>query len=204
MKMMLKSLAYGLPVLTLIACTETSSRYRDTHLLELPPELPIEHSHRQDAIAADDMKPTASPLAGLMEFEDDGEKPVLTLKTRPDRAWDMVVVALKIGNVEALDKNREEHRIQVRFDPDTAGKEESIFDIFSGDTYPEAEYTVTLKEQLLGIDVNVAPTKPEQLESGEDASSELIRFLHKVIDEKIINRDRSKSAPNSSEEQYGD
>ncbi len=197
---MLKNWVYGLPVLGLIACTDTSSRYRDTHLLEMPPEMPIEHTHAQTAIEATDMKPKTSPLAGLMVFEDDGEKPVLKLKTRPDRAWDMVVVALKISNIKVLDKNREENRIQVSYDPDSAGKEESIFDIFSSDTYPEADYTLTLKDGLEGVAVNAVLSKPDQLESGQDASAELIRYLHKTIDEKIINRDRSGGAASHGDE----
>ncbi|MDD2760086.1 MAG: outer membrane protein assembly factor BamC [Methylomonas sp.] len=201
MKMMLKNLLYGLPALVLVACADTSERYRDTHMLEMPPELPIEHTHAQTAIAADDMKPrAATALSGLLAFEDDAKKPALMLKTRPDRAWDMVAVALKVGNIEVLDKNREENRFQVKYDPDTAGKEESLWDIFSSDRYPEGEYTITLKEDIPGVVVGAALSKPDLSESGEDASAELIRFLHKTIDEKIINRDRSKGAANNAEE----
>lgn len=190
---MLKNLVYALPALLLIGCADTSDRYRDIHQLELPPELPIEHTHAQPAVAADDLKPKVSPLSGIVDFQDDDIKPILTLKTRPDRAWDMVAVALKISNIEVLDKNREENRFQVRYDPDTAGKEESLLDIFSSDNYAEAEYTITLKEDISGISVNTALGKPDQLEFGKDASAELVRFLHKVIDEKIINRDPKKN-----------
>ena len=190
--MILKKLVYGLPALLVMACSETPDRYRDVRALELPPELPIVHSKPQPVVAAEDMRSTASPLAGLMAFEDDGSNPKLVLTTRRDRAWDMVAIALKISNIEVLDKNRQEDRFQVRFDPDTAGKQESIFDIFADDHYPEAEYTITLKEDITGIMVKVVPTKPAQLEPGADASAELVRFLHKIIDEKIINRDRSK------------
>ncbi|WAR44563.1 hypothetical protein [Methylomonas rapida] len=190
---MLKHMVYGLPVLLLMGCADTSDRYRDTHQLELPPELPIDHTHSQAAVGMDDLKPKSSALANLIAFEDDGSKPLLTLKTRPDRAWDMVAVALKISNIEVLDKNREENRIQVRYDPDTAGKEESLLDIFASDNYAEAEYLITLQEDILGIRVNAALAKPDELEYGDDASAELLRFLHKVIDEKIINREPNKS-----------
>jgi len=180
--------------LVLNACSDTSERYRDIHALELPPELVIKHTHTESSITYDDLtaKPK-SPLADLVDFKDDGVKPVLTLKTRADRAWDMVAVAIKISNIKVIDKNREQNRIQVRFDPDTAGKEESLLDIFSDDNYAEADYNLTLKEEILGVVVNAALVDPSQLEFGEDGSAELIRFLHKVIDEKIINRDRTKS-----------
>ncbi len=189
---MLKHLVYGLPALVLLGCADTSERYRDTHHLELPPELPIEHTHAQAAVESDDLKPRTSPLSGLMAFEDDGSKPVLTLKTRPDRAWDMILVALKVGNIEVLDKNREENRLQVRYDADMQGKEGSWTDIFASDNYAEADYTLTLKDDILGIRVNAALSKPDDLDFGEDASAELIRFLHKTIDEKIINRPPDK------------
>ena len=190
---MLKNLVYGLPTLLLLGCADTSDRYRDTHELEMPPVLPVEHTQAQPVVAADDLKPKSSSLAALMAFEDDGTKPVLTLKTRPERAWEMVTTALKISNIEVLDKNREENRFQVRYDPDTGGKEESVLDVFFNDDYAEAEYIITLKEDILGMVVNAALSKPDELEFGEDGSAELVRLLHKAIDEKIINRDQNNS-----------
>lgn len=193
MKMKLNNLVYGLPTLLVIACADTSGRYRDVHQLELPPVLPIEHTHTQPAIVADDSVRNSSPLAGMVAFQVDGDHPLLTLKTRPDRAWEMVVVALKLGNIEVLDKNREINRFQVRFDADTAGKEESLLDIFASDNYAEADYFITLKEDIQGIGINAALSKPDGLEFGKDASAELVRFLHKIINEKIINREPSKN-----------
>lgn len=190
---MSKHLIVGLPLLLLLGCADTSDRYRDTHHLEMPPELPIEHTHHQSVVAADDLNPKISPLSNLMEFQDHVSNPVLTLKTRPDRAWEMVVVALKITNIEVIDKNREENRIQVRYDPDTAGQEESILDALFNNDYAEAEYTITLKESILGITVNAALSPGAKLEFGENGSGELIRSLHKTIDQKIINRDPTKT-----------
>ncbi|MBS4051259.1 MAG: hypothetical protein KGZ69_08650 [Methylomonas sp.] len=193
---MSKHLIIGLPMLLLLGCADTSDRYRDTHQLELPPELPIEHTHAQPAVAPDDLQPKAaktSPLENLMDFKDDGEKPLLTLKTRPDRAWEMVVVALKISNIEVLDKNREENRIQVRFDPDTGGREPRVLDVFFNDDYAEAEYTISLKEDITGMAVNAVLGKPDKLEYGEDGSAHLLRLLHKTIDEKIIHREQNKT-----------
>lgn len=190
--MRLKRLVYGLSTILMIACSETPERYRDVKNLELPPELPITHTRSQPVVAADDMKAKASPLAGLVSFEDDGRNPRLLLTTKLDRAWDMIAIALKLGYIEVLDKNRREKRFQVRFDPDTAGKQESFLDIFSADTYPEADYNIRLKEDILGVEVKVGAVKAGQLDPETDASAELLRFLNKTIDEKIINRDRSK------------
>ena len=191
---MSKHLLIGLPVLLLIGCADTSDRYRDTHQLEMPPVLPIEHTHAQPALSSDDLKPrAASPLADLVMFQDDDNKPLLTLKTRPDRAWEMVVVALKISNIEVIDKNRAENRLQVRYDPDTGGQEESFLDVFFNNDYAEADYNISLKQDASGIVVNAALSNPDKLEFGQDGSAELVRLLHKTIDEKIIRRDENKT-----------
>ena len=184
---MLKKLSYGLPVLFLAACAESPEKYRDTHHLELPPVLPIEHTNPQPALAVDDMKPKSS-LASLMDFAEVGGKPRLTLKTSTDRAWEMIATALKISDVAVLDKNQDENRFQVRYDPDTGGKDVSLIRELLNNHYPEAEYTIRLKDEISGVVVNAALSKPDSEEPDADGSDELIRLLHKLIDEKIINR----------------
>ncbi|WFP48965.1 outer membrane protein assembly factor BamC [Methylomonas sp. EFPC3] len=183
---MLKRVRYALPCLLLAACGETPEKYRDTHHLELPPVLPIEHTNPQPALDSDDLKPK-SALAGLMTFTD-GDKPLLTLKTREERAWEMIATALKITDIEILDKNQQDGRFQVRYDPDTAGKDLSLIRTLLNNHYAEAEYLITLQEQTGGIRVNAALAKPEDMETDEDGSAELLRLLHKTIDEKILNR----------------
>lgn len=190
-----KSSLYVLPTVFLLACGESSERYRDTHHLELPPELPIEHTHQQAAVGSDDLKPktSGSVLAGLMEYDAAGGKPQLTLKTRPERAWEMISTALRISNINILDKNREKMVFQVRYDPDIDGKEVGFIRSLLNNDYPEADYSITLKEEATGMRVNVAPNQSTPLESNEDGSAELVRLLHQTIDEKIINRSDSKS-----------
>ncbi len=188
---MLKKLAYGLPILLLGGCADTSDRYRDTQHLELPPELPIEHTHSQTAIAENDLKPKTSALSGLMSFEDHETKPKLALKTRPDRAWEIVSTALKLSGLEVLDKNRELNRFQVKYDADnTEGEEGNVLDIFLNNDYEDSEYVITLKEEILGVMVHAELSKQDEF--AEDGSAVLIRLLHKIIDEKIINRDASR------------
>ena len=189
---MSKSLLLGLPALLVFGCADTSDRYRDLHELEMPPILPIEHTHTQSAVAADDLKPKTSALTDLLAFTDDEHKPSLVIKTRPDRAWEMLMVAIKLSNLEVLDKNREENRIQVRYDPDRKGKEPRPLDMILNNDYAEAEYTINLKENTAGIAVLTSLSKPDELEFGDDGSAELIRLLHKTINDKIINRDKSK------------
>lgn len=191
--MLLRNLTYGLPCLLLTACADAPDKYRDTHHLELPPVLPIEHTNPQPALAADDLKPR-SALANLMAFTDEAGKPLLTLKTRTDRAWEIVATALKISNIEVLDKNQEDQRFQVRYDPDTSGKDIGLLRSLFNNNYDEAEYTIKLKDERGGVIVDARLSKPDGLEFGEDGSAELIRLLHKTIDEKILNREPDKKA----------
>lgn len=190
---MSKHLIYGLPVLLLLGCADTSDRYRDTRHLEIPPELPIEHTHSQPALSQNDLKPKTSPLDGLLDFQDDSTQPKLTLNTRPDRAWEMIIVALKITNIQVLDKNREENRIQVHYDPDTNGEEEGILDAIFNNNYAEADYSISLTPEDQGLRVHAALSKPDEVEEGEDGSAKLVRLLYKTIDEKIIHREEHKS-----------
>jgi uncharacterized lipoprotein len=192
-----KSSLYVLPTVLLLACGESSERYRDTHHLEMPPELTIEHTHHQPAVGSDDLKPKAagSVLAGLMEYDSAGGKPKLTLKTRPERAWEMISTALRIANINVLDKNREKLVFQVRYDPDVDGKDVGFIRSLLNNDYPEADYSINLMEESAGMRVNVAPNQSTQLESDEDGSAELLRLLHQTIDEKIINRSDSKAKP---------
>lgn len=190
-----KSSLLILPSLLLLACGETSERHRDLRHLELPPELPIEHTHHQAAVGADDLKPKSSAsgiLAGLMSFEEVGGKPILTLKTRSERAWEMVATALRLTEIQVLDKNREQRAFQVRYDPDVDGKDVGFIGSLLSNDYPEADYAITLKDESGAIRVNVAPNQSAKLESAEDGSNELVRLLHKTIEEKIINRSEDK------------
>jgi uncharacterized lipoprotein len=190
---MLKNLLYSLPALLLAGCSGSTERYRDTHHLEIPPTLPIEHTQSQAAVGADDMKPSSSPLAGLIAFEEAAGKPVLTLKTRMERAWEMVATALKISDIEVLDKNRDLNVFQVRFDADNEGQDVGLIRSLLTNRYPEAEYTVTLKDESAGVVVNAALTNADSVAADEDGSPELVRLLHKVINDKIINRDPRKT-----------
>ncbi|WGS86034.1 outer membrane protein assembly factor BamC [Methylomonas sp. UP202] len=191
---MLKTLRYTLPCLLLAGCADAPEKYRDIKHLELPPVLPIENPHPQPAIAADDLAGSKSGgksmLAGLVDFKDDGQKPQLTLMTRLDRAWEMVETALTLSDIDIVDKNRNDNKIQVRYDPDTGGKTKSLLNrLFLDNDFPEAEYTISLTDAISGVKVNAALGKPDDFSANEDGSAALIRLLHDTIDKKIINRD---------------
>jgi hypothetical protein len=96
-----------------------------------------------------------------------------------------------LSGLEVLDKNRELNRFQVKYDADnTEGEEGNVLDIFLNNDYEDSEYVITLKEEILGVMVNAELSKSDEF--AEDGSAVLIRLLHKIIDEKIINRDASR------------
>lgn len=191
---MSKKLLSGLPLLILAACSEPSERYRDNHQLELPPELAIEHTQQAVATDNEEQKPHASTgLSNLMAFEEIDGKPHMVLKTRPERAWEMIFTALRLDNVAVVDKNREKMLFQVRYDADIDGKDVGLLGSLINNHYPEAEYNILLKEELKGIIVNVTPSHADDVSGDDDASAELLRLLHTTIDSKILNRDTSKN-----------
>lgn len=183
---MLRKLIYALPCLALAACADNASKYRDTQHLELPPTLAIEHTHNTEEEVDD--KPVSkrkSLLTGLEELSEKDGRPMLLIKTQPDRAWDLIETALKLGNIEVLDKNRNAQLFQVNYDPDGGG----FFSMFSNQ-YESADYTLTLKEGILGVEVGAKLTATAKNEENEvkDASAELIKQLHQIVQDKIINR----------------
>lgn len=198
---MSRKVIYSLPYLLLAACADTSEKYRDTHHLELPPTLAIEHTHGStDEPAENAVDTTAKPRAtkksildGIEQLTEKDGKPILQIKTRLERAWDLTETALKLADIPVLDKNRNEQTIQVTFDPDG----DSFISLLNNQ-YEAADYTLNLKEALSdGIEVSAKLS--EKTSGGEpqtntnDASAELIKRLHQVLQDKVLNRDSNGS-----------
>lgn len=195
-----RKLFYSLPCLLLAACADTSEKYRDTHHLELPPTLAIEHTNSTPAETSDSPTETVSSkpskkksiLEGIEQLAEKEGKPILQINTRLDRAWDLTETALKLADIEILDKNRNDLSFQVNYDPDARG----LLNFFNNQ-YEAADYTLTLKEAISGIEVSARlaqkSSNGEPQEGNNDASAELIKRLHQVLQEKIINRDNSGS-----------
>jgi uncharacterized lipoprotein len=190
-----RKLFYSLPCLLLAACADTSEKYRDTHHLEMPPTLAVEHTNSppvETETVGDNVAKKKSILEGVEQLAEKDGKPILQINTRLDRAWDLTETALQLANIEVLDKNRNDLSFQVNYDPDG----HALINLFNNQ-YDAEDYTLTLKEANTGIEVSarlVRKTANSETQEGDnDASAELIKRLHQVLQEKIINRDNSGS-----------
>ncbi|MDD1621784.1 MAG: outer membrane protein assembly factor BamC [Methylococcaceae bacterium] len=195
-----RKLIYSLPCVLLAACADTSDKYRDIQHLEMPPTLIIEHTASAPTETSDTPTETISGkatkkksiLEGIEQLAEKDGKPILQINTRLDRAWDLTETALKLADIEILDKNRNDLSFQVNYDPDARG----LLNFFSNQ-YDAANYALSLKEATSGIEVSAKLAQKtangETQESAHDASDELIKRLHQVLQEKVINRDNSGS-----------
>lgn len=190
-----RKLIYSLPCVLLAACADTSDKYRDIQHLEMPPTLVIEHTNSapvEPETVSDSVTTKKSLLEGIEQLVEKDGKPILQINTRLDRAWDLTDTALKLASIEVLDKNRNELTFQVSYDPDGRG----LLSLLTNQ-YDEASYTLTLKEATTGIEVSAKLAQKgvygESQEGYNDASSELIKKLHQVLQDKVINRENKDS-----------
>lgn len=201
---MVRKLLYGLPCFLLAACADTSEKYRDIQHLEMPPTLAIEHTNtapeepdtiakpKQEGDSAAAAKKSAnSELGKLILLVGSEEKPILQMKTRFDRAWDLVDRGLQLAEIEVTDKNRDAGIFRVRYVADGQGKGRrfinSITSFFS-DKFEDTEYTLTLDKDKRITDVRVdklVGSKPSDGNGEEsfnnDDSASLMKLLHKTI-----------------------
>ena len=197
-----------LSVLALFSCLilsgcfgEPASRYRDTKDLELPPTLVIEHNPNNSGVVSDvSVKPksekvsdqvrnkaTNSDLNNLIILAGDDAKPSLQLKTRFDRAWDLIFHGLQLAEIEVIDQNRDTGVIKVRYVADGKGKGRGIISSmtsFFTDSFQDTEYSLTVDKdkRVTEVHANKLTTDDKEQESfNNDDSGALIKLLHKTI-----------------------
>ncbi len=205
---MRKTTLYTLPFvsLLLVACADSPDKYRDIKHLEMPPTLAIERntstpvkSSRSSAASTStsnsETKPkSASDLDKLIYITGDDQHPVLQLKTRFDRAWDLINHGLQIAEIEVIDKSRDEGKIRVRY---LAGQEtkgnsfiSSIGSLFSG---KDSEYALTLDKdsKITGVHIDKVATNENLQDGAEDISTNDAAKLASLL-QTIIKTDLAK------------
>ena len=111
--------------LLVVACADSPEKYRDIKHLEMPPTLAIERntsapvkssrgSASSTSTSNSDTKST-SDLDKLIYITGDDQHPVLQLKTRFDRAWDLINHGLQLAEIEVIEKKQAEGKIRVRY-----------------------------------------------------------------------------------------
>lgn len=169
-----KTTAFTLSCLSLllVACADGPSKYRDIKHLEMPPTLAIERntsapikSSRSSASSTSTTsssetksKPASSDLDKLIYLTGDDQHPVLQLKTRFDRAWDLINHGLQLAEIEVVDKNHDEGKIRVRYVADQASKGRGFMSSVSSfftDKFEDTEYTLTLDKDSRTTPVHI-------------------------------------------------
>jgi uncharacterized lipoprotein len=190
---MRKTTAFTLPCLSLllVACADSPDKYRDIKHLEMPPTLAIERNTStpvKSSRNSETKQKSASDLDKLIYITGDDQHPVLQLKTRFDRAWDLINHGLQLAEIEVVEKNLLERKIIVRY---VAGQESkangfisSIGSLFNN---RDSEYTLTLDKdsKITGVHIDKVATD-EKLQDGAEYSSNndatsLATLLQKTI-----------------------
>ena len=141
------------------------------------------------ASTSSETKPKSpSDLDKLIYITGDDQHPILQLKTRFDRAWDLINHGLQLAEIEVVEKNLLERKIIVRY---VAGQENqangfisSIGSLFNN---RDSEYTLTLDKdsKITGVHIDKVATD-EKLQDGAEYSSNndatsLATLLQKTI-----------------------
>lgn len=184
--------------LLVVACADSPEKYRDIKHLEMPPTLAIERntsapvkssrgSASSTSTSNSDTKST-SDLDKLIYITGDDQHPVLQLKTRFDRAWDLINHGLQLAEIEVIEKKQAEGKIRVRY---VAGQEtkgegliSSISSLFGSS---ESEYTLILDKdsKITGVHIDKLESNEKLQDGAEDIgtndAAKLADLLQKTI-----------------------
>lgn len=207
---MRKLLTVALSSLLLSACADTTEKYRDIKHLEMPPTLAIEHntsapvkptrsstSSSSDSLKSDtSSQKSSSDLDKLIILSGDDNQPVLQLKTRFDRAWDLIDRALMLAEIEVVDKNREAGTIKVRYVADQNSKQRGFFgsvSSFFSDKFADIEYNLSLDKdsRITGVHFTKVTANEKNQDGSEAFNGNDAKPLAELI-EKTIKTDLSK------------
>ncbi len=184
--------------LLVVACADSPEKYRDIKHLEMPPTLAIERntsapvkssrgSASSTSTSNSDTKST-SDLDKLIYITGDDQHPVLQLKTRFDRAWDLINHGLQLAEIEVIEKKQAEGKIRVRYVVGQETKGEglisSISSLFGSS---ESEYTLTLDKdsKITGVHIDKLESNEKLQDGAEDIgtndAAKLADLLQKTI-----------------------
>lgn len=198
---MRKTTAFTLPYLSLllVACADSPDKYRDIKHLEMPPTLAIERntsapvkssrnstSSTSTSSSETKSKPANSDLDKLIYLTGDDQHPVLQLKTRFDRAWDLINHGLQLAEIEVVDKNHDEGKIRVRYVADQASKGRgfvSSVTSFFTDKFEDTEYTLTLDKdsRTTGVHIDKVTSSDKSAEGTESFNNNDAKALATLL-----------------------
>ena len=195
--MYIKNSFFLLLLLLLVSCSDVkNTRFRDTSSLEMPPEMEVVEKPKVAIKENEDH--IEKGLGDSVSLAGTDEKPVMKIKKLFDRSWTLVEQALKLGEIEVTDKNREQGIFYVLFDPDvqSSGDSESTDTLsffFFEDEYEEAAYQIKVawiesdtevKVELvnqINTDLLDDDEDKEAFEGTVDGGGKLLNILYNII-----------------------
>lgn len=197
-----------LPLLN--ACTATDSRYRDTQMLERPPQIsvskPVEEKLKDTSAVKHNIDGT--DLGSTVSIKST-TPPVLVIKQPFDVAWQTLGNALKADNLEVTDREHDKGRYFVTYDPDKVPEDESGFLdktlSYINNKHIEERYVLTVTDQGEETEVLVANnTEPKQSSDSEeqyklttppaDGAEKLLNSIYKTMSERPKKLDKKGHA----------
>ncbi len=162
----------------LCACTAHDSRYRDTAMLEKPPEL---NANSTDEVKLKDTSSVKQDLDGTglgeLIYLKSTNPPVIIIKQSFDVAWQTLGNALLADKLEITDKEHDTGRYFVSYDPDRISAEDSNFFnktlSYFDDNNNEERYVLTVKDQGLETEVTAANNMEPKQSSKKDENYKL-------------------------------
>ncbi|MDO8845002.1 outer membrane protein assembly factor BamC [Methylicorpusculum sp.] len=205
----------GFHAAALISCAEPESKYRNTEILERPPELTVvKPEHPVEKI--DPVATSASIKKGLgdkVKLETSGLASTLVINESFDQSWFILGLVLNQQEIEITDKNRDEGYIYVSYDPDNPNQKGFLSGFLSADNYEERIYSLQLREagQLTEITAKIVedkdsektfgkpddkPDRDDELKDGPDRLLEtLFKVLRDGVYEEVDGKDGTLSVP---------
>jgi NlpB/DapX lipoprotein len=197
-----------LPLVT--ACTGTDPRYRDTQMLERPPQLavtkPVEEIVKDSSAVKHNIEGTE--LGSTVSIKST-TPPVLIIKQPFNVAWQTLGNALRADNVEVTDREHDKGRYFVTFDPNKTPEDESGFLdktlSYLNDAHVEERYVLTVTDKGQETEVLVANnTEPKQSSNSEeqyklttppaDGAEKLLNSIYKTMSERPKKLDKKGHA----------
>lgn len=190
-KFRVKLVLVSVSCLYVLACAPPR-QYQDNSSLEKPPQLAV---NKTKYTVDDSVTDIAKGLGDKVSLTDN----VLLLKQPFNSAWGTLEQALKLNNIAITDRNREQGRYYVQYDPDEVEDKaegflaQASFFIFQ-DEYERLPYVLQMVQSSEGVKIKATAIDADKsfdlLDDGEDltydtsknrASEILLRNLYRTL-----------------------
>ena len=193
---------------TLVSCSTSGNKYRNTENLERPPAIEINVSETPERAPVDSVATSEAIKKGLddqVHLDVSPGASTLVINKPFEQAWFILGVLLKQLDIEITDRNRDQGYFYVRYDPDIdyskkRGFWDGIQSMFSEDSYAERIYALKLLESFGETEVTagIAPEsedKPEaavvvEEDDAKEGSDSLITLLYRTLREGMAEQSR--------------